>query len=169
MKLENIVDEVKRIGSVFIPFSSIYYIKNYSVKGLFGKTTPALITYVAANILTSFSGVLLFSGYLWMSVGLGTVDYRKWPEIQREKYKEQSIQRTIYEKEVLEKSFNYFDSNHDGVVSKVEFKEAIEKTKGWFGERSNYYDEINWDLNLDVDRVDIPNKYYPLPIIEIEK
>lgn len=168
VNIKNIFNETKRVGASFIPYSIFFANENnqigkiFSERGLFKNENFKVVTYSILNPLISVAETLILGGYLWASIGTGTIDYRKWPEIQQEKYETQVIQRKRFEKNVLEKSFNYFDSNLDGIISKDEYKKGIEnipKEKSGYT-YGNFYDKLNYVMSLNEKRIDIPNQVW---------
>lgn len=168
VNIKNIFNEIKRVGASFIPYSIFFANENsqigkiFSERGLFKNEKSKVVTYSILNPLISLTETLILGGYLWTSIGTGTIDYRKWSEIQQEKYETQVIQRKHFEKNVLEKSFNYFDSNLDGIIFKDEYKQGIEnipKEKSGYT-NGNFYDKLNYVISLNEKRIDIPNQVW---------
>jgi len=168
MRLQNIVDEVKRIGISLVPFSMMMVDKNKKIDKLYSKNSDTenvsniTVAYQLFNGLASIAltcGIVAtMIGYAYISIENKTLDYVKWPEIEQQKDEKQIEQRKVFESNVLNKSFSYFDSNLDGLISKKEFEKGIESTPKtklpYLGE--DFYDYLNYKLNLGYERVVLP-------------
>ena len=84
-----------------------------------------------------------------------TLDYRKWAKINEQRTQEQISQRNSYEQRVLNKAYNFFDLNQDGIISRKEFEEGVKKGPKDCCYKADYIDRLNWDLKLDEKHVEL--------------
>ena len=115
----------------------------------FTAKNKAYLALSISSIIAGCIGILIAGGSIHKAYQNKTLDYRKWPEINEQRRQEQISQRNSYEKRILDKSYDFFDSNQNGSISKKEFEKGIEKaTKGTY-HGSDFYDELNRGLKLD--------------------
>ena len=164
---DKIIDEGKRILVSSIPFAIFtkrgtkimnkdnenWGTKDYENRDKVGPPyTAKNKAYIALGISSAIvgcMGILIAGGFIYKAYKNKTLDYRKWPEIKEQTRQEQISQRNSYEKRILNKTYDFFDLNQNGSISKRELEEGIEKaTKGtYYG--SDFYDELNRGLKLD--------------------
>lgn len=106
--------------------------------------------YFGTNTILNILSLVATGIYVLGSVTMGTPNFTKWKEIGNKRSQDVYTERQKFEKDVLNKTYNYFDSNLDGVISKEEFKEGVEKGRTNTYTEGNFYDELNYNLNLNI-------------------
>ncbi|MDA3836044.1 MAG: hypothetical protein PF542_00315 [Nanoarchaeota archaeon] len=100
--------------------------------------------FVSTTLTTAALGL-----YGIASIVMGTPNLTKWDEISATREQKIYVERKNLEKDILNKSYNYFDSNLDGQISKAEFKEGADKIVFDNYNKDDFYDMLNSGLKLN--------------------